>query len=163
MATPPWSAAEAAAFEVERARLLSLADAATRREFFRILAVRESARTCRSCSTSGSKRGVEPEKRDDIPFLGRADLTAISIFLSSENCPEEALTRSNQLALRVKHRSERDTRAEGAKTASRFSGWCIPFSTFRFSGLSICSDITLVKHVTDSYTPPDQISELRLT
>ena len=111
----------------------------------------------------GSKRGVEPEKRDDIPFLGRADLTAISIFLSSENCPEEALTRSNQLALRVKHRSERDTRAEGAKTASRFSGWCIPFSTFRFSGLSICSDITLLKHVTDSYTPPDQISELRLT
>ena len=70
----------------------------------------------------GSKRGVEPEKRDNVPFLGRADLTAISIFLSSDNCPEEALTRSDQLALRIKRRSERDTRAEGAKTASRFSG-----------------------------------------
>ena len=44
MATPPWTPAEAAAFEVERARLLSVADAATRREYDRMLAVREGVR-----------------------------------------------------------------------------------------------------------------------
>ena len=44
MATPPWTTAEAAAFEVERARLLSVADAATRREFYCMLAVRKGAR-----------------------------------------------------------------------------------------------------------------------
>ena len=60
MATPPWSAAEAAAFEVERARLLSLADAATRREFFRILAVREGARAAAARHGAACTRMATP-------------------------------------------------------------------------------------------------------
>ena len=35
MAMPPWTPAEAAVFKVERARLLSVADAAPRREYYR--------------------------------------------------------------------------------------------------------------------------------
>ena len=60
MATPPWSAAEAAAFEVERAHLLSLADAATRREFYRILAVREGARAAAARQGAAGIRMTAP-------------------------------------------------------------------------------------------------------
>ena len=60
MATPPWSTAEAAAFEVERARLLSVADPATRREFYRMLAVREGARAAAARHGATGIRSTTP-------------------------------------------------------------------------------------------------------
>ena len=44
MAPSPWTVSQQAELDVERARRLSVADPATKREFYRILAVRESAR-----------------------------------------------------------------------------------------------------------------------
>ena len=45
----------------------------------------------------GSAHGMGPEKRDAVPFLGRADLGTISIFFSGERSSEKCVARRFQI------------------------------------------------------------------
>ena len=97
MATPPWTPAQAAEFEVEKVRLLALADDATRSFYLRIQAVREGVRAAAARRDAKRISATPPDPGRSTPTASSGERPDV---MSWKDRAKEARWRGKQVRRR---------------------------------------------------------------